>query len=83
MLLLAALALALAYSLATTSLLTQFDLGSAYWAAYFGMFLGGFVAKSWYGVHALASMRMNLRALLRRPAREPVAGSVGESRSAA
>jgi cellulose synthase (UDP-forming) len=78
MVLLVALSLSVAYALATTSVLTQFDLGSAYWAAYFGMFLGGFIAKSWYGVNALASMRMNLRALLRRPARE----SVGESRSA-
>ena len=40
----------LAYSLATTSLATRFDVGSAYWALFFGILIGGFVRKSWFGV---------------------------------
>ena len=83
MILLAALALALAYSLVTTSLLTQFDLGSAYWAAYFGMFLGGLVTKSWYGVNALASIRLRLRALAGRSTPLSADESVNGSRNAA
>ncbi len=40
----------LAYSLATTSLASDFDVGSAYWALFFGILIGGFVRKSWFGV---------------------------------
>jgi cellulose synthase (UDP-forming) len=40
----------LAYSLATTSLVSKFDVGSAYWAMFFVILLGGFVRKSWFGL---------------------------------
>lgn len=38
------------YGLMTTPLLTSFDLGSAYWALFYGVFLAGFIRKGWYGV---------------------------------
>jgi cellulose synthase (UDP-forming) len=40
----------LAYSLATASLVNEFDVGSAYWALFFAILIGGFVRKSWFGV---------------------------------
>lgn len=38
------------YGLLTTTLLTEFDLGSAYWVLFYGIFLGAFIRKGWYGV---------------------------------
>ena len=46
----------LAYSLATTSLASSFDVGSAYWALFFGILIGGFVRKSWFGVDLRARL---------------------------
>jgi cellulose synthase (UDP-forming) len=40
----------LAYRLTQSSLLTSFDLGSAYWVVFYTAILGGFVTKSWYGI---------------------------------
>jgi hypothetical protein len=47
------------------------------------MFLGGFVAKSWYGVNALVSVRMRLRALAGRSTPLSADESVNGSRNAA
>ncbi|MFI5271586.1 MAG: glycosyltransferase family 2 protein [Ktedonobacterales bacterium] len=48
LLLFALVAFALIYGAATTSLLTDFDIGSAYWALFYGTFLFGFIRKSWF-----------------------------------
>jgi cellulose synthase (UDP-forming) len=50
MMLFALIAGALIYGLLTTSLLNDFDLGSAYWVLFYGVFLAGFIRKGWYGV---------------------------------
>jgi cellulose synthase (UDP-forming) len=62
----------LVYSLATTSLVTKFDVGSAYWAIFFVILMGGFVRKSWFGLDVrgrlarrIGGRRMRLEA--RRP----------------
>lgn len=47
--LMALLVMSLLFSLATTPLLTRFDVGSAYWAAIFLSFLGSFITQAWYG----------------------------------
>lgn len=51
-----ALTLAMLVSAARTSLLRSFDIGSAYWAVFFLLFLGSFITHAWYGldVRALA-----------------------------
>jgi cellulose synthase (UDP-forming) len=56
---------ALAYGVATANL-ESFDVGSAYWALFFAIMLGGFVTKSWFGV--------GLRAELAKRARSPWLG---------
>ncbi|HEU0024558.1 MAG TPA: glycosyltransferase [Thermoleophilaceae bacterium] len=54
----------LTYSLATTSLVDKFDVGSAYWAIFFVILVGGFVRKSWFG--------LDLRGRLARGTRLPL-----------
>jgi len=49
-LVLAALAAAAVYGLATRGFLGDFDLGSMYWALLFGLLLASFVRLSWFGV---------------------------------
>jgi cellulose synthase (UDP-forming) len=56
----------LAYSLATVSLLTEFDVGSAYWALLFALLLGGFLRKSWFGVELRARLPAGPRPALAR-----------------
>jgi cellulose synthase (UDP-forming) len=46
----------LAYSAATTSLASRFDVGSAYWSLFFGILIGGFVRKGWFGVDLRARL---------------------------
>jgi hypothetical protein len=50
----------------TTPVLTQFDLGSAFWASFFIVMLGGFVRKGWFGCDvfswAMATVREKLHA---------------------
>ena len=43
------LGLSLVYGLVTTSILTTLDLGSALWAAFNIVLLGGFIQKGWFG----------------------------------
>ncbi len=45
------------YGLLTTPILTSFDLGSAYWALFYGIFLAGFIRKGWYGIHSSKKCR--------------------------
>lgn len=46
----ALLCASLTYGAMTTPLLTRFDLGSAFWASFLILGLGGFITKGWYGV---------------------------------
>jgi cellulose synthase (UDP-forming) len=50
MLLFALIVGAMIYGLLTTALLTEFDFGSAYWVLFYGVFLGAFIRKGWYGI---------------------------------
>ncbi|CAN5908096.1 hypothetical protein BH23ACT10_BH23ACT10_32380 [soil metagenome] len=49
-LLVGAFVVSLAYRAATSSVLRTLDLGSAYWGGFAGLFMLGFIRKSWYGV---------------------------------
>jgi cellulose synthase (UDP-forming) len=72
---LALLAGTLAYSLATTSLASRFDVGSAYWGLFFGILICGFVRKSWFGVDVRARLAARVpRPSLPRPLRPLPAG---------
>lgn len=48
-LLVGAFAVGLAYGAATSSVLRTLDLGSAYWGGFSGVYMLGFIRKSWYG----------------------------------
>jgi cellulose synthase (UDP-forming) len=40
------------YALVTSTLLSAFDIGSAYWALFYSVFLFGFVRKGWFGMRS-------------------------------
>lgn len=75
-LLLVAVFSTLLYRVTSGSILNGFDLGSAYWAVYYGVFLLSFIRKSWFGVgkHAqptqLAKAEQGLVPVLARDADE-------------
>ncbi|HET9111738.1 MAG TPA: glycosyltransferase, partial [Ktedonobacterales bacterium] len=58
-----ALTLSMLFSAATTPLLRSFDIGSAYWAIFFLLFLGSFITHAWYGVDVV---ELALRQVTRR-----------------
>jgi cellulose synthase (UDP-forming) len=58
--------------------LTSFEVGSAYWAAFFATLLGGFLCKSWSGVDVAAALRRRLVARRLLAAAAVVSGTVAD-----
>jgi cellulose synthase (UDP-forming) len=59
--LLVALVVASAYHIATHSMLTETDLGSLFWAAFFGLALSRVVLNAWHGLHPAKAIAKWLR----------------------
>jgi hypothetical protein len=46
------------YALLSARTLEEFDLGTAYWAAFLGFILGGFVRKGWFGLNWFEQLKL-------------------------